>query len=454
MDGTHPPLGPIWPVNVNPDSPGSNLRAVGRRPVILAPETGLLTVRSSPTQYLPLDSSMGWFSKLISGFVAGGIYLLAGSPGSGKSRLATQIALSAAVQGVRSLTVLTEERQDRLLSRTQMLTRDWNPSDADRAIRLMDSTVEISQLSDLPYYFQFNIRSAIAGPPTKLLIIDSVQGDGLPANAARQYAGFYEFGRRAKDAGVTIIAVAHINKRGQIAGPRGLEHNVDAVVRIERTGAGRMISVLKNRFGPEQSAGFPLMTDAETAALLPSPHREPMTGIARTFIGSEMGDAELQVQLSLPMPGEKAQVSAPGLPRRRIEQIVRSISTTRGIDLDNLNLNISSLLPGDAPYRAYLGLPLAMSLVASLLRKPVPSTHVYLGEIDLNRVLRPLPRALLDAIAEAVLKENLSPATRLFVPRTTATQLDGLGCQLVPCSSFDEALKLTWPETATEEQRD
>ena len=134
---------------------------------------------------------------------------------------------------------------------------------------------------------------------------------GLPANAARQYAGFYEFGRRAKDAGVTIIAVAHINKRGQIAGPRGLEHNVDAVVRIERAGAGRMISVLKNRFGPEQSTGFPLMTDDETAALLPSPHREPMTGIARTFIGSEMGDAELQVQLSLPMPGERTCASIP-----------------------------------------------------------------------------------------------------------------------------------------------
>jgi DNA repair protein RadA/Sms len=435
-----------------PNAPNLKPRLNGRRPTIEIPPTGLLTVTTAPIRTLPLGPKLAWFHELIGGLVQGGVYLFSGAPGGGKSRLATQVALAAATQEIRSLSVLTEERQDRLLARATMLTSDWSPLQAERAIRQMESTVNVSRLSDLPFVVHLGPHP-LPSQQFKLLIIDSLQGDGLPANAAREYGAFFEFCRRARAEGVTVIAIGHVNKRGQIAGPRGLEHAVDGVVRIEKAGTGRLIAITKNRFAAEKPAGLPLITDPRTSALVPSPHRAPMTGIARTFIGSELGDAELQVQLSLPMPGERPQISAPGLPRRRIEQLVRSISATRGLDLDEINLNISSLLPGDTRYRAWLDLPLAMSLVASLLRRPVPALHIYVGEIDLNRALRPLPRALTDAIAEAVVRQAVSPSTRLFLPTATAAQLDGLGCQLVPCATFDQVLALTWPE-AIKEVRD
>src|SRR5947208_1546267 len=111
------------------------------------PMSGLLGVRSEAVCMLPLAADLGWLNELLGGLVEGGIILLAGSPGSGKSRLATQIALSAATQGVRSISVLTEERPERLLKRAQLLTSHWPASEAKNALQLMELTDEISQLS-------------------------------------------------------------------------------------------------------------------------------------------------------------------------------------------------------------------------------------------------------------------------------------------------------------------
>lgn len=193
------------------------------------------------------------------------------------------------------------------------MTGDWSAVDTDRALRLMDATAEVNDLEDLPYFVTLQVTHPKAGyRGIRVLIIDSIQGDGVPANAARKYRGFYEFTRNCKAHGVAVIAIGHVNKRGQLAGPRGLEHHVDAVWRVEKAGTGRLFAVTKNRFGPEHPRGIPLVTDPVTTALHPSPHTEPATGVARTFIGGRVGEAELQAAVSLPTPGMRPQVMAPG----------------------------------------------------------------------------------------------------------------------------------------------
>lgn len=406
----------------------------------------LLGFRSDPVRYLPLGSDLAWLEELTGGMAEGGIILLCGGPGSGKSRLATQIGLSAATRGVRSLTVLREEQPDRLLKRVQAITSQWHADEVTGAVHLMEVTDEVHRLSDLPYVFNPRARPRDGKPPIGLLIIDSVQGDGLGAGAFREYDAFYSFCRTVKAAGITVLALAHVNKANQIAGPKGLEHFVDCVLRLERAGVGRLLSAPKNRFYREQQIGLALDTDETTGALSPSPHCEPMTGVARTFIGGEPGEAEVQVRLSLPLPGEKPKVYAPNLPTRRIEQLVRSISAARGLDLADLNLNISSLVPGDAGFRSWLGLPLAISLASSLLRRRVPPANVYLGEIDLNRSIRPLSRGLIEVLAALADSEPFPPSTRVFLPAQSAAQLDGFPSELVPCATFDAALALTWPD--------
>lgn len=91
---------------------GATGTSTGNRPVINGPPpppTGLTNVRPTRPERLPLGERLGWFDELTGGIVAGGTYLLAGAPGGGKSRLATQIALALGAAGIPSLTILTEE---------------------------------------------------------------------------------------------------------------------------------------------------------------------------------------------------------------------------------------------------------------------------------------------------------------------------------------------------------
>jgi hypothetical protein len=110
-------------------------------------------------------------------------------------------------------------------------------------------------------------------------------------------------------------------------------------------------------------------------------------------------------------------------------------------------VSLNTLLPGDATYRAYLGLPLAVSLVASLTRRAVPAENLYLGEVDLGRAIRPLPGVVVESVVQAASEGRLPPGTRLVVPPATAAQLDGLdGARLVPCATLDQAILATWPD--------
>lgn len=375
--------------------------------------------------------------------------LLAGAPGARKSGLCTQLQLELALNGLRSLSILREEAVERLLERALRMTSAWPREDAERAIRNIECDDSVVDLESLPALLARHVLNP-AGKfaQTKVIVVDSVQGDGLNAFASRKYQQFYAFCRACKGAGITVIAVGHITKSGKLAGPKNFEHFCDVVVRIEKMADYRLCATIKNRFGPERPRGIPLVIDGVSTCLIPSPHRAPVTGVARSYLGTAYGPVELQASLGLPMPGTRPSIIAPELPKKRLEQLISAITRMPSLALDQFDLNINALLPGDSPrYRSWLGLPLAIALISSAIRRPVPNDAVYLGEIDLDRRLRPLPQSLLESLITSLNNDEFTGKTKFFVPPSAFEPLAATGSVLVqPCESLDVAAHQTWAD--------
>ena len=99
-----------------------------------AEPSGLLAIAETEHAEIELSDSLAWLRQRISKFVVGGIYLLAGQPGIGKSRLSTQIALDLGRRGIKTLYILTEESKKGLANIARQMTSDWPRKDADRAL--------------------------------------------------------------------------------------------------------------------------------------------------------------------------------------------------------------------------------------------------------------------------------------------------------------------------------
>jgi predicted ATP-dependent serine protease len=344
---------------------------------------------------------------------------------------------------------LTEETERRFLDRAAKLTSEWPRKEAQRAISLAKCDAGISDLEQLPGFLLRDVLSPhgrYAG--SKLIVVDSVQGHATPGTAMKKYAKLFEFDQLARSAGITVILICQLTKSNRLSGPRALEHHADVVLQLAKVGDFRVLALTKNRFGPEQSNGLALLIDPATTELRPSPHISPVTGIARTYLGLTVGESEIQAAVSLPTPGSRPLITAPGLPRRRIELILSAISGLPMLDLGSFSMSVSALLPGDTNFRGWLSLPLAVALISSCLRRPVPTDTLFLGEIDLNRAIRPLPQGVLDALSATLLARERGPRLRLVVPPSAAETLAiGPGVSVIPCETLDQVVYSLWPDT-------
>ena len=397
---------------------------------------------------MPLSGELNWLGDLCGEFVQGGVYLLGGAPGGFKSGLALQVLLDLARQGQRVLSVLTEEPAHRLKDRALRMTAQWPKHDVERALSNM--LVE-TDLQDIESFERF-IATHVLSPAGKyngagLIVLDSIQGHGLSGAATRTYERLYDALRLIKAAGITIILVSHVTKKGQIAGPRSLEHNVDAAWLLRKTMSYRMLFVPKNRFEPASLKPLALELDPVTVTLRRSPHAQSMTSVARTYMGGGMGIAEVQAAVGLSGFGSRGKVLAPGLPKRDIEQLVACLSGVEGIEIDELDFTLHCRLPGGRPYRNVLGLPLCMALVSSYVQRPIPAHQLQIGEVDLLRSVRDLPELLVEEVGQAIASGQLPHPVRLLCPPSTADVLStDAGVELVPCRRLDDAIFATWPE--------
>jgi len=283
---------------------------------------------------------------------------------------------------------------------------------------------------------------------TGFVVLDSVQGHGLSATATRKYRQVYEFCRLCKSAGITVLLVAHVTKRGEIAGPKDLEHNVDCVLVMRKAMVYRPLFVPKNRFGPAVLRPIPLEMDKGTTALTLAPHSDAVSTVAKSFLGRDSALPEVQASVSLPSYGSRGKITAPGLPKKEIEQLASCISQIPDMDIEDLDYTVHCRLPGERQYRSLLGLPLAIALIASYLQKDIPAHHVYIGEIDLLRQVREVPDQLVLDLWDAIESKEVTTPLRIFLPLASAQLVreSTPDSTVVACERLDDAVFMTWPE--------
>jgi DNA repair protein RadA/Sms len=231
-------------------------------------EKGLLAVDDLVYPELALSSALRWLRDCVGQVVAGATYLIAGQPGIGKSRLSLQVALDLARAGNKALYILTEEPKSRLKSRAEQMCGQWPRSQRETA---MANVLPEDALYDLEVLPQFLARQVLnpSGPyrGVKLIVLDSVQGHGLHSAATRKYRQLYEFCRQCQSAGITTFLVTHVTKKGDIAGPKDLEHNVDCTMVMRKAMVYRPLFIPKNRFGPAVLKPVPLLMNPKTTDL-------------------------------------------------------------------------------------------------------------------------------------------------------------------------------------------
>ncbi|MEZ5789163.1 MAG: DNA repair protein RadA [Xanthobacteraceae bacterium] len=348
------------------------------------------------------------------GLVRGSVALVGGDPGIGKSTLLLQIAAALARSGHRAVYVTGEESLAQVRLRADRLGLAALPVAVAAETSVEDIIATISQKE--PYH---------------LAVVDSIQTmwtdavESTPGTVTQVRASAQALIRFAKRSGTALILIGHVTKDGQIAGPRVVEHMVDAVLSFEGEGGHhfRILRAVKNRFGPTDEIGVFEMTGAGLAevanpsALFLSERDLGAPGTA-VFAGIE-GTRPLLVEIqALVAP------TSLGTPRRavvgwdlnRLSMLLAVLEAHCGVRLSahDVYLNVAGGLRIQEPAA---DLAAAAALVSSLAQIPLPADAVYFGEASLSGAVRPV------AQAAARLKEAAKLGfAQAFVPEAARTE--------------------------------
>ncbi|MCW6507871.1 DNA repair protein RadA [Lichenifustis flavocetrariae] len=324
------------------------------------------------------------------GFVPGSVLLLGGEPGIGKSTLLIQACAKLALSGSRVAYISGEEAVAQVRLRAERLGLAQAPVELAAATSVEDI---VATLDD--------------GEPFSLVIIDSIQTmwtdsvEAAPGTVSQVRGAAQSLIRFAKTSGACVILVGHVTKDGQIAGPRVVEHMVDAVISFEGDAGHqfRILRALKNRFGPTDEIGVFEMTGRGLAEVSnPSAFflsgRDTSAPGAAVFAGME-GTRPLLVEFqALVAP------TSLGMPRRavvgwdsnRLSMILAVLEAHAGVRLGghDVYLNVAGGLKINEPAA---DLAAAAALVSSLTGATLPAQTVYFGEIGLSGAVRPVTHA-------------------------------------------------------------
>ena len=331
------------------------------------------------------------------GLVPGSAVLLAGDPGIGKSTLLLQAAASLARAGRKVLYVSGEEAIEQVRLRARRLGLTDASLGLAAAINVRDIAAALEAEAD-----------------TTMVVIDSIQTmwldniESAPGTVSQVRAAAFELIRLAKSRGFSVVLVGHVTKDGAIAGPRVLEHMVDAVLYFEgdRGHQFRILRGVKNRFGATDEIGVFEMTDRGLAevlnpsALFLAERRGNVSGSA-VFAGLEGSRpvlVEVQALLSANPAGGAPRRSVIGWDGGRVGMLLAVLDARCGLRLgsSDVYLNVAGGLRISEPAA---DLAVAAALASAAADRPTDPGRVYFGEVGLSGEVRQV------AQAEARLKE-------------------------------------------------
>jgi DNA repair protein RadA/Sms len=412
-------------------------RAGKGRPFALEPLSG--EAHQAPR----LSSAIAELDRVTGGgFVHGSVLLVGGDPGIGKSTLLIQAAAALARAGHRAVYISGEEAVAQVRLRAERLGLGGAAVELAAETSVEDILATMSQ-----------------GKTPRLIVIDSIQTmwtdaiDSAPGTVTQVRGSAQTLIRFAKKSGATIILVGHVTKDGQIAGPRVVEHMVDAVLSFEGEGSHqfRILRAVKNRFGPTDEIGVFEMTGsglrevANPSELFLSERDLGQPGTA-VFAGIE-GTRPLLVEIqALVAP------TSLGTPRRavvgwdpsRLSMVLAVLEAHCGVKLGghDVYLNVAGGLRIQEPAA---DLAAAAALVSSLANAPLPADAVYFGEVSLSGALRPVAQqaARLKEAAKLGFGRAIAPeAARTDVPAgLQLTEVGSLATLVAEIASRGNRLK-------------
>ncbi len=334
-----------------------------------------------------VSTGVSEFDRVVGGgVVAGSLILVSGEPGIGKSTLL--LTISGMLSRVKKVLYISGEE-----SVSQIRLR------AERIGVLEDKILILSE-TDI-----FAILSCIQDEKPDIVIIDSVQavnspdGDGIPGSVSLVREVTSKITEVAKRLDITVFLVGHITKSGNIAGPKTLEHMVDTVLFMEgdRTHSFRLLRSKKNRFGSTNEVGIFDMDEKglkevkNPSEYLISGKQENSTGsiVIPTMEGTRTIMIEAQA-LVIPTRFSYPQRVAQGFSERRLDLLVAVIQKRLNMDMSGYDI-FCNIAGGMSVLEPSIDLGVILSILSSLLDKPIPDDLCAVGEVGLSGEVRGVP---------------------------------------------------------------
>ena len=387
------------------------------------------SIKAAEIERIPTGISE--FDRVLGGgLVEGGVVLIGGDPGIGKSTLLLQV-LCHLGKAAQAIYVSGEESPQQIAMRAKRLGLDAS---------------EVELLAEI------NLEKILATLQThkpNIAVIDSIQTvysealQSAPGSVAQVRECSAQLTRLAKQLGITVILVGHVTKEGTLAGPRVLEHIVDTVLYFEgdQNSAFRLIRAFKNRFGAVNELGVFAMTEkglrevANPSALFLSHHETQVAGscITVTMEGTRPLLIEIQALVDeshAPNPKRLAT----GLEQNRLAMLLAVLNRHAGIPCFDQDVFINAV-GGVKIAEPAVDLAVILSIVSSLKNKPLDSKLIVFGEVGLAGEVRPVQGGQLR------LKEAAKLGfTKAIVPKANAPKQKIAGLEIVAVERLEQAL--------------
>jgi len=381
-------------------------------------------VARQPTSITEFDRVLG------GGLVAGGVILIGGDPGIGKSTLLLQV-LCHLGQSSQAIYVSGEESPQQIAMRAKRLGLDAS---------------EVELLAEINLE---KILSTLQANKPNIAVIDSIQTiyseelQSAPGSVAQVRECSAQLTRLAKQLGITVILVGHVTKEGALAGPRVLEHIVDTVLYFEgdQNSSFRLIRAFKNRFGAVNELGVFAMTEkglrevANPSALFLSHHETQVAGSCITVTMEGTRPLLIEIQALV----DESHAPAPkrlcvGVEQNRLAMLLAVLHRHAGVACFDQDVFINAV-GGVKITEPAVDLSVLLAITSSLKNKPLAPKLIVFGEVGLAGEVRPVQGGLVR------LKEAAKLGfTKAIVPKANAPKAKIKGLEVVAVERLDQAL--------------
>ncbi len=397
-------------------------------------------VARTPTGIGELDRVLG------GGIVEGGVVLIGGDPGIGKSTLLLQ-----ALDALQKQTLNTRRAAGERGGDTLYVTGE--ESGAQVALRSRRLGLDGSQVKVLAEIQLEKILATLTAQQPAIAVIDSIQTvyseqlTSAPGSVAQVRECAAHLTRAAKASGTAIVLVGHVTKEGALAGPRVLEHMVDTVLYFEGDthSSYRLIRAIKNRFGAVNEIGVFAMTEkglkgvSNPSAIFLSQHAEPVPGscVLVTLEGTRPMLVEIQALVDTGGPSPRR--LSVGLDRDRLAMLLAVLHRHAGVACMDQDVFVNAV-GGVRISEPAADLAVMLAITSSLRGKPLPKGFIAFGEVGLAGEVRPAPRGQERLKEAAKLGFSVAIVPKANAPKKADKAFEGLTIHAV--ERIDEAMEL------------